>query len=248
MAIQTILFLNNSTLGSRVWSDSQSGTNFKLKITESGTMFAMSQYTLANQSDPVWTLQTGEVDGVLTFTGVTFSIETRTLTIDTTASETIVFQTATLQPIENQIIDPVITSDQFYIDDTNHVNRLSKLTKVLGISGIIATTDATRPGEVVLKIDPNFSPTFPDDISATTLNISGQSNLDTVTANQLTLNGDISSTGNITGTGKATFENVSGEYFKFSKVWLNTEITSSLPKNTLLLAKYGEVTKLILNS
>ena len=65
----------------------------------------------------------------------------------------------------------------------NTVGYPSKLTKVEGVDGIIASTNAN--GKLTLSIDPAFTPSLPDDLVGQTLNISGDSTLHKVTATTL---------------------------------------------------------------
>jgi hypothetical protein len=259
--MKTILFNSTQFPGEEYYDVQNSSTTaYKVVLNKLGMgsvadSFQRVEFDITDPNNPVEVStadSSGPVNGIYTFPdGDTFNPTTREYTF---ASGTNRFLSATVDestppsgPIDNQIVDPVITSDATYVDDNNHVVYLSKLTRVVGESGINVTTDSTRPGEVKVAISGDFTPNLPDDLTGNTLSISGNSTLSDTSISSATIEtGAISSatitTGAITTATitTATMDVAKGNYFSFRRTYTKEE-AKALPKNTLVILTGGEV-------
>lgn len=219
MTVQTLLYINDTSPSSLTFSDVDGypPVNYKVKISKDGQTFLRTEYTLQDQVNPTSTENPTSSNGagLLTFSdGDTFNTNTRVYTF---ASGINRFQTSNLGPIDNQEVDVNITSDSSYVDDDNHIVYLSKLTKVVGNNGVVASTNSSNPGQVTLEIDPDYMPTLPSDLTGQTLSISGDS-----TMHQTTMT-------------TAIVDNI-----RLNRTYTKAEL-AQLPKGTIVRLASGEI-------
>lgn len=197
----------------------------------------------------------GNVNGIYTFPdGDTFNPTNREYTFASGVNRFLSASvndnpTPSSDPVDDQITDPVITSDTAYVNNDNHIVYLSKLTKVTGSSGVVAVTDSDRPGEVVLSIDSDYIPTLPDDLTGETLSISGNATMHATTVTDLTISGNTvmqdATVADLTGDSATISGTVSSSTVAMDSLVFNKQYTMeeflALPKNSLVQLTSGSI-------